>query len=677
MTAYKYVARDAESRVNWGDISKTWSDAILKVEEDREAKRQTIKTETDELANKLISAPRGQHKGTNEWTAGYADLQQQALLDRYRQLTSGNLSVRDWNSSLANAKQSTEQMFNLSKVYQEEYASIMERDQNLESQEAELALAAEFEGFTNFTDTVPLVDPVTLNATIGKQTYDPETGTYRVGETITMNGMYNLLKGRYNRFDIQAAAAEDIKTLGKYTTVVMDGNVKARENWQDDPLYKKELDAKIDVHFSDPQNITSVLTNGMDSGYSTTGLLENVLDKDGNVDDKKVFWVTNPAQASAGAKTPLISLDIELDKDGNITGRSEAELDDIFGENVSDEQRSALVRAAKKQEEEATEFMRTYYTAEVDLIETPMAERTKGPTSEEIKQQKGAQRTVDVVNNIRKLHSLKPDESEEDVNAALSYIQQLNPNVRKIDLRDEQIVIRMKDGDLIPIPKGDQADLFVESIINAVYKDKAVDLPSALKKAGVYDEGLTRHTLGAIAGLDETLSFDEVKEDLVIKDPATGETGSGSPKSLFIATTSPKEDAEDIAPKQTTVMQQMGIEDAEVGYETMSTGLFGGDSNALRLNIPSMFPQAVLISEEEDLQQVLLNINQLISDNRGARLTEEQLKAVIPSYDAFNSQEQRDRFDIKSNTEEKLPWSQWSKQNPGGTTTQYLEYFNS
>ena len=677
MTAYKYVARDAESRVNWGDISKTWSDAILKVETDREAKRQTIKTETDELANKLIEAPRGQHQGANEWTAGYADMQREALLDRYRQLTSGNLAVRDWNSALANATQSTEQMFNLSKVYQEEYASIMERDQNMESQEAELALAAEFEGFTNFTDTVPLVDPVTLSAKIGRQVYDPETGTYRVGETITMNGMYNLLKGRYNRFDIQAAAAEDVKTLGKYTTVVMDGKVKTRENWQDDPLYNKELEAKIDVHFSNPQNITSVLTNGMDSGYSTTGLLDNVLDRKGNVDDKKVFWVTNPAQASAGAKTPLISLDIELDKKGNIVGRSKEELNDIFGENVTDAQRSALVRAANKQREAATDFMKTYYTAEVDLIETPMAERTKGPTSEEIKQQKGAQRTVDVVTNIRKLHSLKPGESQEDVDAATNYIQQLNPNVQKIVLRDEEIVIRMKDEDLIPIPKGDKTELFVESIINAVYKDKAVDLPSALKKAGVYDEGLTRHTLGAIAGLDETLSFDEVKEDLVIKDPATGETGSGSPKSLFIATTSPKEEAEDIAPKQTTVMQQMGIEDAEVGYETMSTGLIGGDSNALRLNIPSMFPQAILISEEVDLQQVLLNLNQLISENRGTRLTEEQLKAVIPSYEAFNNQKQRERFGIESNTETKLPWSQWSKQNPGGTTTQYLEYFNS
>jgi hypothetical protein len=344
---------------------------------------------------------------------------------------------------------------------------------------------------------------------------------------------------------------------------------------------------------------------------------------------------------------------------------------------VSDAERSALVRAAKKQEEEAAAFMRTYYTAEVDLIETPMAERTKGPTSEEIKQQKGAQRTVDVVTNIRKLHSLKPGESQEDVDAATSYIQQLNPNVRKIELRDEEIVIRMKDGDLIPIPKGDKADLFTESIINAVYKDKAVDLPSALKKAGVYDEGLTRHTFGSIAGIDETLSFDEVKEDLAITDPATGETGDASPKSLFIATTSPNENAVDIAPRQITVMQQMGIEDAEVGYETMSTGLIGGDSDAIRLNIPSMFPHAVLITEEEDLQKTLLNLNKLISDNRGNRLTEEQLKAVIPSYDAFNNQEQRERFDIKSNIEEKLSWKEWSKQNAGGTTAQYLEYYNS
>jgi hypothetical protein len=457
MTAYKYVARDAESRVNWGDISKTWSDAILKVEADREAKRQTIKTETDELANKLIEAPRGQHQGANEWTAGYADMQREALLERYRQLTSGNLALRDWNSSLANATQSTEQMFNLSKVYQEEYASIMERDQNMESQEAELALAAEFEGFTNFTETVPLVDPVTLSAKIGRQVYDPETGTYKVGETITMNGMYNLLKGRYNRFDIQAAAAEDVKTLGKYTTVIMDGKVKTRENWQDDPLYNKELDAKIDVHFSDPQNITSVLTNAMDSGYSTTGLLDNALDREGNVDDKKVFWVTNPAQASAGAKTPLISLDIELDKNGNIVGRSAEELDNIFGEDVSDETRVALVRAANEQRKQAKEFMRTYYTAEVDLIETPRQEFAdtggRGPTKTQLDYAKLTDRVQYALDNWMALQYANTSTEKEKAEEAIVGQFYQGKEVLGADVTSGDVKLTLKDGEMINIER--------------------------------------------------------------------------------------------------------------------------------------------------------------------------------------------------------------------------------
>jgi hypothetical protein len=321
----------------------------------------------------------------------------------------------------------------------------------MESQEAELALAAEFEGFTNFTDTVPLVDPVTLSAKIGRQVYDPETGTYRVGETITMNGMYNLLKGRYNRFDIQAAAAEDIKSLGKYTTVVMDGEVKTRENWQDDPLYKKELEAKIDVHFSNPQNITSVLTNAMDSGYSTTGLLDNVLDREGNVDEKKVFWVTNPAQASAGAKTPLISLDIELDKNGNIVGRSDAELDDIFGENVTDAQRSALVRAANKQREEATDFMKTYYTAQVDLIETPQAERA--PSQPSAAEKAGLKKTEIGVTNLQKIWGAT---TLDELRQAIGYFEGLSPNDLKLTV-DEIDGVRK-----LGIKKGDAETKFFD-----------------------------------------------------------------------------------------------------------------------------------------------------------------------------------------------------------------------
>lgn len=652
MTYYKYAERDATSQVNWADVSKKWTDEINQVATARDKKRADIQTATDELTDSIINAPMGENEGINAWYSNFADQSSEYLLDANRRLKSGDLKVRDYNTIMANMTQGTERMTGLAKDYSDNYAIKMERLQNDQSQQAEVTMMELAEGYANFTNTQGIVNPTNGMISIAKN------GT---GETVTIPQMRAYINMQYDRYDVGAALDEQVARLAADKKVIMSGDVKTRESQL--RAWNLAKDTILDAELADGLHVSSLLTEDV-GGY-------NVVTDATKVGENDVLFVLDPSQPSAGYRVPLYGLDL--------SNRTEADLDMIFSADLDDTQRSALIKQAEEQKVTARDWLNTDFERRLGVIETPMAERTKGPTSEEIKQQKGAQRTVDVVTNIRKLHSLKPGESQEDVAAATNYVQQLNPNVRKIDLRDDEIVIRMKDGDLIPIPKGDQADLFTESIINAVYKDKAVDLPSALKKAGVYDEGLTRHTFGSIAGIDETLSFDEVKEDLAITDPATGETGDASPKSLFIATTSPNEDAEDIAPKQMTVMQQMGIEDAEVGYEAVvrRASFYGGSKDAIKLNIPSMFPQAVLISEDVDLQQVLVNLNKLISDNRGKRLTEEQLKAVIPSYDELNNQEQRDRFDIKSNTEEKLPWSQWSKQNPGGTTTQYLEYFNS
>lgn len=368
MTAYKYVARDAESRVNWGDISKTWSDAILKVEEDREAKRQTIKTEADELSNKLIAAPMGDHEGVNEWTSGYASMMQDALLDRYRLLTSGNLSVRDWNSYMANAKQSTDRMFDLSKAYTTNYEEKMRRYNDEESQQAELAAGEEFEGFTNFTNTVALVDPVTLSARIGKKVYDPETGTYKVGETVTMNEMYNFIQGRYDRFKVQENMATEVDFMKEYTKVVMEDNpaVKTRSDATQDPMFDEQLKSRLSVYLSDGQNVSSILTDSINEGYESTFITDKAFNPDGSVNEKKVLWVLDPRQPNSGAKTPLSGLDLD--------GMTEEQLDVLFGADLDDEKRSQLIAVAKDQKEQAETFLTTYVKSGINMIETPKAE---------------------------------------------------------------------------------------------------------------------------------------------------------------------------------------------------------------------------------------------------------------------------------------------------------------
>lgn len=649
MTYYKYAERDATSQVNWADVSKNFSDEIIRVGKEREKKRDAIDTATKDLVTKINEAPTGQHANANLFTATLVDQTTEDTLRMNKLLKSGEIRPSEYMNYIENQKASVTGLYDMVTGYQDVYANKMERMRNNDSLAFEWEGMAEVEGFGNFATTTPVIDMYGNITMVDNNT----------GKTLTTAQMNAVTKQYFNAYDIDGAMEKQKEQLGQYLTVEMRGNTKTIDDVRRQDGFTQYMDDLVSETLAGPLATSTILLQDL-TGYSTSF-------SPGKDPEKVLVSIDDPRQPGSGAQVPLVEV-IEQVED-----MDENELRKLFAEG---EDVNAIIANAKAQRKAAQEWARKDLNYRLDRIETPMAEPRK-PSSEEIKQQKGAERTVDVVTNIRKLHSLKEGESQEDVDAAVSYIQQLNPNVRKIDLRDEEIVIRMKDGDLIPIPKGDKADLFVESIINAVYKDKAVNLSDALKRAGVYDEGLTRHTLGSVAGIDETLDFDEVKDDLIITDETTGETGSGSPKSLFIATTSSNEDADSIVPKQTTVMQQMGIEDAEVGYETMTTGFIGGDSNALRLNIPSMFPQAILISEEVDLQQVLLNLNQLISENRGTRLTEEQLKAVIPSYEAFNNQKQRERFGIESNTETKLSWTNWSKQNPGGTTAEYLEYFNS
>lgn len=467
MTAYKYVARDAESRVNWGDISKTWSDAILKVQEDREAKRQTIKTETDELSNKLIAAPMGDHEGVNEWTSGYASMMQDALLDRYRLLTSGNLSVRDWNSYIANAKQSTDRMFDLSKAYTTNYEEKMRRYNDQESQQAELAAGEEFEGFTNFTDTVPLVDPVTLSARIGKKVYDPETGTYKVGETVTMNEMYNFIQGRYDRFKVQENMATEVDFMKEYTKVVMEDNpaVKTRSDATQDPMFDEQLKSRLSVYLSDGQNVSSILTDSINEGYESTFITDKAFNPDGSVNEKKVLWVLDPRQPNSGAKTPLSGLDLD--------GMTEEQLDVLFGADLDEETRRKLIDVAKDQKEQAETFLTTYVKSGVDMIETPRAEFAERPPSQPSAAEKaGLKNTKMGVTNLQKIWGAT---TLDELRQAIGYFEGLSPDDLKLTVDEidgvRTLGIKKGDADTKFFDITEDYDGFVEAVSTELLGD--------------------------------------------------------------------------------------------------------------------------------------------------------------------------------------------------------------
>lgn len=351
MTAYKYVARDEESRVNWGDISKKWSDAIITGEETREKKRQDIQTATDELTDSIINAPMGENEGVNAWYSNFADQSSEYLLDANRRLKSGDLKVRDYNTIMANMTQGTERMTGLAKDYSDNYAIKMERLQNDKSQQAEVAMMELAEGYANFTNTQGIVNPTNGMISIAKN------GT---GETLTIPQMRAYINMQYDKYDVGAALDEQVARLAADKMVIMSGDVKTRESqlraWT---LAKDNL---LDAELADGLHVSSVLTEDV-GGY-------NVVTDANKVGENDVLFVLDPSQPSAGYRVPLYGLDL--------SNRTEADLDMIFSADLDDAQRSSLIKQAEEQKGTAREWLNTDFERRLAIIDEPMKEPTDG-----------------------------------------------------------------------------------------------------------------------------------------------------------------------------------------------------------------------------------------------------------------------------------------------------------
>ncbi len=352
MTAYKYVARDEESRVNWGDISKKWSDAIITGEETREKKRADIQTATDELTDSIINAPMGENEGVNAWYSNFADQSSEYLLDANRRLKSGDLKVRDYNTIMANMTQGTERMTGLAKDYSDNYAIKMERLQNDKSQQAEVAMMELAEGYANFTNTQGIVNPTNGMISIAKN------GT---GETVTIPQMRAYINMQYDKYDVGAALDEQVARLAADKKVIMSGNVKTRESqlraWN---LAKDNL---LDAELADGLHVSSILTEDV-GGY-------NVVTDATKVGENDVLFVLDPSQPSAGYRVPLYGLDLS-----NMT---EADLDMIFSADLDDAQRSALIKQAEEQKVTARDWLNTDFERRLSVLETPRQEFAAPP----------------------------------------------------------------------------------------------------------------------------------------------------------------------------------------------------------------------------------------------------------------------------------------------------------
>ena len=217
MTYYKYAEREANSQINWAEVSKGLADTITQVDKDRQAKKAAIDESTRKDMLTLADAPKGENTTASEWTIKYANDMMNYRLTIDRLLKSGKMSLRDYQVAAQNSKDSTNLVFTISKEYQDEYKSIMDRKRAGDSSRFEVEMAAMNESLANISSTVPYIN--STNGMVYLATGTPgEDGVQQMGDNyVSLQALRNRVKTKIDRYSLSDGLATAAGKLGEYT----------------------------------------------------------------------------------------------------------------------------------------------------------------------------------------------------------------------------------------------------------------------------------------------------------------------------------------------------------------------------------------------------------------------------------------------------------------------------
>jgi hypothetical protein len=300
---YKFAERQADSFVNWAEIGKGITDMIQTEVSIRDQKKAAIDQATRDNLKEVAEAPVGSHEGLNTWTLNYADSAREAILLQDRLLKSGGLKLKDYTIMRQNLNDGTDELFGVIKNFQNTYKEKRDRlissDPKNRSQQIEMDLLAYTEQFGDFSKSMAIIDPRNFTVNVGLMEPDPNNqGVMKVGKQIaTTSFLRKIQDTKVDYFDADAAADSISKSMGKYVRATiaemssLQGKVITKEGFKNSPDYKKIIKTSLKSVFSNPFNMTSILTENLVQDEQGRPYVSSISGKEGNVIELKF----NPA----------------------------------------------------------------------------------------------------------------------------------------------------------------------------------------------------------------------------------------------------------------------------------------------------------------------------------------------------------------------------------------------
>lgn len=303
---FKYVSRDADSQINWAEVGQQAVGTLQNWYQAREEKKEAYKQANRESINNLMDAPQGQNQDANNFINNYShDMINQKMIDKDL-FERGLLSERDYTLRMQNQMDGTKQLFQIQKLYQENFAATMEGIQNGTLQSGINTFNMSMvEGYGDFNNSKATINPEDGSVGIGLMENKIVDG--KVVRVLSKNiAPVNVIRGKILQkvptFDVDGKTTNLVKNLGDIKDAIYRaastsraGTITELTGLQflktvKDPAtraivnnFNDAINDQVNSYFSNPYNLTSVLTENLGTYNSNSFTFDkDVADKDPN-----------------------------------------------------------------------------------------------------------------------------------------------------------------------------------------------------------------------------------------------------------------------------------------------------------------------------------------------------------------------------------------------------------
>lgn len=439
MSYFKYAERSADSRVDWGAISKQMVDMLNEQTRLRNEKLDEAQARQTAITTKVSEAPIGGDEDVNQVVSNFAgDVTEYSAMMK-RLWRSGKLSYREYMASTSNLLTNTTAYFGQAQKYADSYQAHMDRmqpDENgfVPGSDVEVAALARVEEFGNFSRYRPEIDAPTGNLFLVDSSGKRYAGVTELGVQVLST---------YDRINLPAQVSNIVDSVGARTVVLNDGTVEtvtsALERSGRDPeakaAYEEAEDGFISTILGSSDNATtSTLVDysggNFQSGYiSDAATLERASDKNSNI------VVMMPSPNNPNRIVGSVEDDVtEVDFKNYLTQ---------MGVEEGSEQFNQLVANRQRQKKLAQSFVRNMVRAGLEYTETPQEQATvKPPSLEEQKYMDEVAARNSMAGHWMTI--LTGNAEQKDV--AIGALETL-PNVQQINESADQVIVTFVNSD--------------------------------------------------------------------------------------------------------------------------------------------------------------------------------------------------------------------------------------